>query len=75
MLKFEIGSNAGNILGLLTEKGRMSLREIGEVTHYKDISISLAIGWLLREGKIVIHNVNGKLFFETSMANISEIYY
>ncbi|MDU1892056.1 MAG: winged helix-turn-helix domain-containing protein [Dysgonomonas sp.] len=74
MLKVDIGFNAGNILALLSERGKLSLREIGEATHYKDIVISLAIGWLLRENKIQIHESNGKLFFELNNC-FSEIYY
>lgn len=74
MMKNEIGLNAGNILDLLNEKGRLSLRQIGEITHYKDISITMAIGWLLREGKVSVHSDDGKLYFDLSKS-VSEIYY
>lgn len=74
MLKADIGFNAGNILALLSQKGKLSLREIGEETHYRDTAISLAIGWLLRENKVKVYEHNGKLYFELSSC-LSEIYY
>ncbi|NDV68208.1 winged helix-turn-helix domain-containing protein [Dysgonomonas sp. 25] len=72
--KNEIGFNAGNILNLLTIRGRLSLRQIGEMTHYKDVSITMAIGWLLREGKVLVYNEDGKLYFDLNRS-VSEIYY
>lgn len=74
MLKVEIGQNAGDILALLTEKGKLSIREIGEATHCRDTTIILAIGWLLRENKIYIDDVNGRLYFELNEP-AGEIYY
>lgn len=74
MLKKDVGFNAGNILSILSERGRLSLREIGDITHCRDVSISLAVGWLLRENKITVWEENGKMFFELTQP-AAEIYY
>ncbi|MDR2949293.1 MAG: winged helix-turn-helix domain-containing protein [Dysgonomonas sp.] len=74
MLKKDIGINAGTIWRCLSEKGRLSLREIGELTSYKDSLILLALGWLSRENKILFSNINDNLYVELNF-NASEIYY
>ncbi|MBB4036855.1 conserved hypothetical protein [uncultured Dysgonomonas sp.] len=52
MLKNDIGINAGVIWQILSEQEQLSLREIGELTNYKDVMIFYALGWLAREHKI-----------------------
>ena len=52
MLKNDIGINAGIIWKLLSEKGLLTIREIGEFTNFKDSMICYALGWLSRENKI-----------------------
>ena len=52
MWKNDIGINAGVIWQILSEQGQLSLREIGELTNYKDVMIFYALGWLAREHKI-----------------------
>lgn len=74
MLKTDVGANAGNILVLLTQRGRLTMREIGEITNCRDTAISLAIGWLLREDKVYIIEYNGRLYFELNNPT-GEIYY
>lgn len=74
MLRTDVGINAGNILMLLTQRGRLTMREIGEVTNCRDMAISLAIGWLLREDKVYIIENNGRLYFELNNP-ANEIYY
>ena len=48
MLKKEIGLDAGVVWQLLFDRGRLSLREIGELSSLSDKRILLAIGWLAR---------------------------
>lgn len=53
MLKKQIGLDAGVIWLLLHEKGKLSMRKIGELSELSSDRISLAIGWLAREDKII----------------------
>ncbi|NDV84941.1 winged helix-turn-helix domain-containing protein [Bacteroides sp. 51] len=64
MLKDKIGEHAGEIWHLLSNKGKLNLRDIGEATHYGQDVIFMSLGWLLRENKIRIHNKNGRQFYE-----------
>ena len=68
MLKHDIGLNAGNVYTLLSQRGRLSLRKIGELTKKSEYFIFLAMGWLLRENKIDVFEHNGELFFELKNA-------
>jgi hypothetical protein len=52
MLKHDIGFNAGIIWRLLNEKGSLSIREIGEYTHFQELLIYYSLGWLARENRI-----------------------
>lgn len=52
MSKEEVGVNAGTVWSLLEQKGRLSIREIGEFTNSKESLIFMSLGWLLREDKI-----------------------
>lgn len=74
MMKSDIGINAGSIWHLLSVKGKLSIRQIGEYTHYKDSFILMAIGWLSRENKILVSDRNGTLYIELNIVR-SEIYY
>lgn len=71
----EVGTNAGNILMLLSGKDNLSIREIGDHTNCRDKVIYLALGWLLRENKIVCFEKNGSLHIEFKINNMTEIYY
>jgi hypothetical protein len=73
MLKKDIGINAGTIWQYLSEKGRLSIKEIEELTNYKESFILLALGWLSRENKIKFSNDNN-MYIELN-TNPSEIYY
>jgi len=74
MIKSDIGINAGIIWNLLSEKGKLSIRRIGEHTNYKDSLIHLALGWLVRENKIRFSEKNDTLYVEL-INNFSETYY
>ncbi len=74
MLKNEVGFDAGDIYLLLSQRGRLSLRNIGEITNKKESSLFLSLGWLLRENKIFVFQHNGEWFFELR-TSMNEIYY
>jgi len=74
MLKNDIGINAGTIWRLLSDKERLSLKEITEITNYQVFYVSLALGWLARENKIVFIEENGVLYIELN-THPSDMYY
>ncbi len=71
----EVGKHAGNILMLLSGKGNLSIREIGEQTQCKDKLIYLALGWLLRENKIECFEKDGSICVKFNSNTLTEIYY
>lgn len=62
MYKQDIGINAGVIWRLLSDKGALSIREIGEFTNYRESFLFLALGWLAREDKIWFYEKEGVLY-------------
>ncbi len=74
MSKDDIGTESGTIWLLLSHRGKLSIREIGEFTNRKDSLIFLALGWLLREDKVRFWNENGTLYAELNICG-SELYY
>lgn len=74
MLKSDIGINAGIIWNLLAEKGKLTIREIGELSEFKDTLINMALGWLSRENKIRFFDENDHLYIELNHS-VSETYY
>jgi len=74
MYKNDIGINAGVIWRLLSEKGELSIREIGELTNFREAFIYLALGWLSRENKIRFSEKNGVVYAELNQI-ASEMYF
>lgn len=74
MLKIDIGINAGTIWQVLSEQGKLSIREIGELTNYKDSMIFYALGWLAREHKINFKIHEGITYIEL-VNSFNERYY
>lgn len=74
MIKDDVGLCAGTIYALLSEKGKLNLRKIGELTRRRESSIYMSIGWLLRENKISVSRVNDELFYELQ-STYHEVYY
>jgi len=74
MYKNDIGINSGVIWHLLSDKGALSIREIGELTNYREAFILLSLGWLARENKIRFFEKNEITYVEL-IQNITEIYY
>lgn len=49
-----IGMNAGALWNVLNEADAMGIKQIKKVTKLKDKEVYAAIGWLAREGKLMI---------------------
>lgn len=75
MNKNDVGSNAGKIWHLLAERGNMSIRKIGEMTHCRESVIFLALGWLARENKIRFRSDGGDMLFVEINVPLTETYY
>lgn len=74
MLKKDIGIDARAIWRHLSEKGILSVRQIGELTNYRDGLILMALGWLARENKIYFLEKNDALYVEL-VPSSPEMYY
>jgi len=74
MIKNDVGMYANNVYSLLSQKGRLSVRRINEITHKGESVIILSLGWLLSENKIDMVEQNGEWCFEVKNS-YSEIYY
>lgn len=70
----DVGIDAGRIWHLLSEKGILSIRKIGEMTNCGESFVFLALGWLARENKVRFLDKSGILYVELNMP-ISETYY
>jgi len=68
MTKQDVGLNAGEVYTLLSQRGKLSLRKLGELTRRRESAIFLSSGWLLRENKINVLMHNGEYFFEIQTA-------
>ena len=49
-----IGTNAGSVWNALNEADALGLKQIKKITKLKDKDLYAALGWLAREGKILI---------------------
>ncbi|PXV66775.1 winged helix-turn-helix protein DUF2582 [Dysgonomonas alginatilytica] len=74
MFKEDIGIDAGTIWRHLSEKGILSIHEIGELTDYRDGFILMALGWLARENKILFSEKDDALYVEL-VSSSPEMYY
>ena len=58
-----IGTNAGAIWTALSENGAMNTKDLKKAAKIKtDKDLYLAMGWLLREDKVAVSEVEGELF-------------
>jgi hypothetical protein len=73
-LKHDIGINAGAIWRSLSSKCALSIREIGEFTHFEEKMIILSLGWLAREDKIRLFEQNEVICAEL-IPSVSEMYF
>lgn len=74
MITRDIKINANTIWNLLSEKESVTIREISELTNFKESLILLALGWLSKENKITFSDRDGVL--EVSLKSVlTDIYY
>ena len=57
----EIGLNAGLVWNALNESEGLTLKGLKKVTKLKDKQLYAALGWLSREDKVTIEDVEGDL--------------
>ena len=57
----EIGLNAGLVWTALNESEGLTLKGLKKVTKLKDKQLYAALGWLSREDKVTIEEVEGDL--------------
>ncbi|MDD4631024.1 MAG: winged helix-turn-helix domain-containing protein [Proteiniphilum sp.] len=58
----KIGFNAGKVWTVLDEAGRQNVKEVKKTTKLTDKDLYAAIGWLAREGKISLEEVEKELY-------------
>ncbi len=60
MGKIEIGENAGKIWRALNEVRESSIESLADKLQLKEMDVTLSVGWLARENKIVFSEKDGK---------------
>ena len=60
MRKVEIGENAGRIWRALSEVRESSIESLANKLQLKEMDVTLSVGWLARENKIVFSEKDGK---------------
>lgn len=66
MLKEKAGENAGKIWSSLSDTEGLTAKQIKKATKLVDKDLFLGLGWLLREDKVSIQEVEGELFIKLS---------
>ena len=64
MLKEKAGVIAGTILNALNETEGMTAKQLKKATKLVDKDLFLGLGWLLREDKVSVEEVEGELFIK-----------
>ncbi|MDR0619720.1 MAG: winged helix-turn-helix domain-containing protein [Bacteroidales bacterium] len=76
MIRNDIGINAGIIWQLLNRKGALPVSSIKAHTRFSSENIFYALGWLLREDKIVFFEKDDIEYVKLKVIeNFSEIYF
>ncbi|MDR0798338.1 MAG: winged helix-turn-helix domain-containing protein [Dysgonamonadaceae bacterium] len=60
-MKEKIGTDAGQIWNVLSEKGEQSVKELKKIAKLTDKEIYAAIGWLAREEKLFFKKIEEEL--------------
>ena len=71
MLKEKAGEIAGNIWNALNGTEGMTAKQLKKATKLVDKDLFLGLGWLLREDKLSVEEVEGELFIKLIYASIS----
>jgi hypothetical protein len=58
----KIGCNAGKVWTQLDAAGRSSVKDLKKLTKLTDKDLYAAIGWLAREGKLTLEEVDKEIF-------------
>jgi len=58
----KIGINAGKVWTVLDEMGRQNVNDVKKATKLTNKDLYAAIGWLAREGKIAMEEVDKELY-------------
>lgn len=58
----KIGANAGLVWNTLHEGGKMNVKQIKKATKLIDKDLYAAFGWLAKEDKVAIEEVEGDVF-------------
>ena len=74
MYIYEIGLNAGIIWDILSEKGALSLDQLGNLTGLDQCFLSYSLGWLAKEQKVSFYEKRGKTYVALT-ERINEVYY
>ncbi|SHE32467.1 Winged helix-turn-helix domain [Bacteroides faecichinchillae] len=64
MLKEKAGEIAGNIWNVLNGTEGMTAKQLKKATKLVDKDLFLGLGWLLREDKLSVEEVEGELFIK-----------
>lgn len=57
-----IGINAGKVWTVLDETGRQNVKDVKKATKLTDKDLYAAVGWLAREGKVAMEEVDKELY-------------
>lgn len=57
-----IGINAGKVWTVLDETGRQNVKDVKKTTKLTDKDLYAALGWLAREGKVAMEEVDKELY-------------
>jgi hypothetical protein len=56
-----IGTNAGLVWSVLSQQGKMDMKGLRKVSKLKDKDVWAALGWLARESKVSIKEVEDEI--------------
>lgn len=66
-----VGFNAGKVWRILNEKGELSMYMLCCATCFTFEDTAIAIGWLAREGKIIVRRKNNMAFLSVNNVEFS----
>jgi hypothetical protein len=58
----KIGANAGLVWTALDGKGELNVKAVKKATKLAEKDLNLALGWLAREGKLILNDVENETF-------------
>lgn len=58
----KIGTNAGLVWKVLSEGGKMNVKQLKKATKLIDKDLYAALGWLAKENKLAFEELDGDVF-------------